>query len=388
MKDYVNNVDGKGHSMSQFAVKVCRDALITGWGGILVDMPDASDAVSVDELERLGLYAYMTYYTAEDIINYNYRTSGRLTELEFVILKEKVNEPKEADRYSFEEKEYYRVLELDDDGFYVQTLYNDKLEVVASVSPKMNGDRFRFIPFAFTSSEDYPSDPMLLDLVNVNLSHYRKSADIENGAHITGVPTPWGQGFDPEVDEKGNPKPFKFGGTEIKYLPSGASLSYLEFNGGGCNLLTALMDKDEERMATLGARIIAQQRKGVEAAETAKIHNAAENSVLAEFANMMSSVLGRMLRIYLSWSTSTDVPQDEVSVKINTDYDVSTMSPQEIATLVSLWQSRGIAKRDLFRNLQEGEVIEADRDFDEMNAEIEEEQGANLSSLLGMNGKQ
>ena len=52
------------------------------------------------------------------------------------------------------------------------------------------------------------------------------------------------------------------------------------------------------------------------------------------------------------------------------------MSAQQITALVALWQSGGIAKRDLFDNLKDGEILSAERDFNEMNAEIDEEQMA------------
>lgn len=64
---------------------------------------------------------------------------------------------------------------------------------------------------------------------------------------------------------------------------------------------------------------------------------------------------------------------DDVEVIINTDYDVATMQPAELTALVSLWQSGGIAKRDLFNNLKNGEILDATRDFEEMQAEIDDE---------------
>ena len=94
----------------------------------------------------------------------------------------------------------------------------------------------------------------------------------------------------------------------------------------------------------------------------------------ASFANNMSQIFSKLLRIYLEWTTGQEIPQEEVKVQINTDYDVSTMSPAELTALVSLWQSGGIAKSDLFKNLKEGEILDADRNLDEMNSEIDEEQ--------------
>ena len=98
----------------------------------------------------------------------------------------------------------------------------------------------------------------------------------------------------------------------------------------------------------------------------------------------MSQIFSRLLRIYLEWSTGADIPQEKVKVQINTDFDVSTMSAQELTTLVALWQSGGMAKSDLFRNLKEGEILDADRNLDEMNAEIDEEQQARMATAMAM----
>lgn len=382
MEKYLDNVDGKGHTLQQFIDMVCKDVLITNWGGVLVDMPRSDNTKSQADVERQGLYAYFTYYKAEAAINFHWETNGRFNSLKYVILKEPTLVRKEG-LYSTEMKDFYRVLEIDESGNYKQTLYNDKLEPVLEAEPKSKKGRFSEIPFDFMSVDTEPSEPLLSDLINVNLSHYRKSADYENGLHWTGVPTPYERGWQPETkyDDKGNEipsTPMKLGGTQFLYFPAGTEqVGYLEFSGSGLSQLSAAMQADEERMAILGARIIAQEKKGVEAAETAKIHNAAENSVLASFANNMSKTFSKLLRIYLEWTTGQEIPQNEVKVQINTDYDVSTMSPTELTALVSLWQSGGIAKSDLFRNLKEGEILDADRNLDEMNAEIDEEQGSN-----------
>lgn len=384
MEKYLENVDGKGHTIQQFIAMCCKDVLTTGWGSVLVDMPQADNVISQADVEKKGLYAYMVFYSAESSTKWKWETDGRFNRLRYVILKE----PTEVDtavEFNTETKDYWRVLQIDrDSNVYRQTLYDDRLEIISDIEPKSKLGAFSEIPFSFLSILTEPDEPILEDLVNVNLSHYRKSADYENGLHWTGVPTPYERGWLPETryDDKGNEipeTPMKLGGTQFLYFPSGTEqVGYLEFSGSGLSQLSEAMQKDEERMAILGARIIAQQKKGVEAAETAKIHNAAENSVLASFANNMSQIFSRLLRIYLEWTTGQDIPQEDVKVHINTDYDVSTMSPAELTALVSLWQSGGIAKSDLFKNLKEGEILDADRNLDEMNAEIDEEQQSRI----------
>lgn len=379
MEKYLENVDGKGHSFAQFVNMVCKDVLITGWGSVLVDMPKSGNTLSQLDVENKGLYAYMVYYKAESCINWDYNIDGRKQKLSYAILKEPMK-VHSVSRYATEVKDYWRVLEIDENGDYRQTLYNDKIEKIFEINPKSKRGTFKELPFSFMSVSDYPQEPMMLDLINVNMSHFRKSADYENGLHWTGVPTPYERGWLPETkyDDKGNEvaqEPMKLGGTQFLYFPPGTEqVGYLEFSGSGLSQLSQAMENDEERMAILGARIIAHEKKGVEAAETAKIHNAAENSVLAEFANNMSYQFEKLLRIYLEWTTGQEILQENVRVSINTDFDVATMSPAELTALVSLWQSGGIAKTTLFKNLKEGEIIDADRTFEDEQTEIDEEQ--------------
>lgn len=390
MEKYLDNVDGKGHTLQQFIDMVCKDVLTTNWGSILVDMPESSDVKSQADFEKQGLYAYMVYYKAEASIKWKWETEGRTQQLRYVILKEPTVVDGEGE-YNTVIKDYYRILEIDrETGNYKQTLYDDKLNIIKEIEPRMKNGTFKELPFSFMATNGEPEEPLLSDLINVNISHYRKSADYENGLHWTGVPTPYERGWMPETkyDEKGNEipaTPMKLGGTQFLYFPQGTEqVGYLEFSGSGCAQIANAMADDKESMAILGARIIANQKKGVEAAETAKIHNAAENSVLASFANNMSQIFSRLLRVYLEWSTGTQIPQENVKVQINTDYDISTMSAQELTALVSLWQSGGIAKSDLFRNLKEGEILDSERNLDEMNAEIDEEQQARMDAAMQM----
>ncbi|MCM1234177.1 MAG: DUF4055 domain-containing protein, partial [Ruminococcus flavefaciens] len=355
LERYLENVDGQGHSFNQFVSFCVREKLITNWGGVLVDAPKMESIVSQAEFERRNLSPYLIYYSAENIINWHFGNDGRQQKLEYVIFKETLEERTTA--YATEAKDYYRVCDLDEDGYYRQTFFNDKDEIISQVYPSSKKGKYREIPFYFLSSSNNPDTPLLNDLINVNLSHYRKSADYENGLHWTGIPTPWVQGVEVEEQNGKSTEPLKLGGCTALYLPSGASMHYLEFSGSGCAQIATAMKDDEDRMAILGARIISQERNGVEAAETAKIHRAGENSVLAEIAINMSIVFKKLLKIYLDWTTGQDIPQDEIDVQINTDYDVATMNPSELTALVSLWQSGGIAKSDLFRNLKDGEIL-------------------------------
>ena len=122
LEKYLENVDGKGHSLNQFGNKCVKDVLITGWGGVLVDMPHAENVVSQRDFENSNLYAYMTYYKAESIIKWRWANDGRKQYLKYVVFKEDVEV--DSAEYETQLKSYFRLCEIDEDGFYRQTLWN------------------------------------------------------------------------------------------------------------------------------------------------------------------------------------------------------------------------------------------------------------------------
>lgn len=390
MKQYLENVDGKGHSFEQFASDVVYQTLITSWGGILIDAPNVQENLSKADAEKLGIYPFLSYVNEQSLYSWHYDDMARVKTLTRVGIHTRKEYPT-SDPFTFEEKDEYKLLLLDENGNYKQVIKVDGVSV-SEIYPTKGGKEIKHLPF-FTVPNTEPENPIIKDLANENLAWYRKSADLENGGHWTGVPTAYILGYEPEIqyDNEGREKardPIYLGGSSILCLPTGTQIGYLEYQGAGLSQLRQMMLDDEDRMAILGARIISAERKGVEAVETARIHRSGENSVLATFANNMSIIFEKVLKEYLEWITETEISLDEIKVHINTDYDVSKMSSQEVTTIVSAWQSGLISKRVAFEQLREGEIIPSDMKFEEqeeiISAEKEEQLQQSLQTQIAM----
>lgn len=381
MMQYLLNVDGRGTNIHQFIANSAYYALRDGFGSVLIDAPNADNIKTKKEAEENGILPYLTYFEAKDMFNWHYGEIGRNRTLDKACLHECI-EVQNCDDYTYILRDRYKQLSLEEGSYHVR-VHNHEGAVIADYEPKKSGRTFNRIQL-YTMPSMEPEKPLLIDLVNLNLAWYRKSADLENGAHWTGVPTPYVLGYEPEIeyDENGNEKsrkPIYLGGSTMLTFPQGVTnIGYLEFAGSGLTQLQNMMASDEERMAILGARIISAERKGVEAAETARIHRAGENSVIATFANNLSAIFKNILVSYLGWCSESDINPDDVSVHINTDYDVSQMDSGRLTALVSLWQSGGISKKILFNNFKEGEVIPSEYTFDAMEDEIAEEKESSL----------
>lgn len=227
------------------------------------------------------------------------------------------------------------------------------------IVPSMWGRRLlRRIPFTFFNPCDTkprPVKPPLMDLAILNLSHYRNSADYEHGLHFTGLPQPWAAGFD-------------FGNTELFIGSSAAWVSkepnaragYLEFSGAGLTAIREAMEEKKREAAVLGARILEEQREGIEAAETVKLRHAGEQSVLARISMAVSEGLSQDLEWILDWIAYRN-PKENGSIELNKDFNLVGISPQMLIALMQALQAGHISWDTWYWNLKRGEVIPAER---------------------------
>ena len=120
-------------------------------------------------------------------------------------------------------------------------------------------------------------------------------------------------------------------------------------------------------MATLGARILAPERKVSETAQAAAIHQAGENSVLASIAQSISIGLTHCMEWMANWA---GVP-GPISVEINRVYLPNSLTYQDVQALVQSWQAGAISHETLFSNLVKGDVIASDVSFQDEMERIE-----------------
>jgi hypothetical protein len=356
---YLDDVTGHDCSLSEFAGEVLEEVLVTGFGGILVEHSPMAQAVTLAQAQALGARPYLALFDADSIINWR-KDGKRLTQL---ILEEE--EYIAISEFEGEEQCFYRVLDLDEMGNYRQRKFIEKdkhfVQVGDDIYPLMNGANLKEIPFYFLGDAD--ELPLLIDLVDLNISHYLSTADIENGAHFTAIPQPWLAGV-----QLPDGVTLSVGGVNAWVFPDPqAKAQYLEFSGQGLGSLERRLELKEKQMASLGARMLSDTVVA-ETATGASLRSTGEFSVLAQLSDRVGKVLSRACSFMHQWA---GLP--EVVIKLNTDYLPAKMTPQELQALVGAWQAGGISSMTLFNNLQQGELIAAEVTFEDEQANILEQ---------------
>lgn len=368
----LDDVTLSGTPLTLFLGEVCYEALGLGRLGILVDYPPVEAATTLADARQLKLQPTLQLYHAESIINWKCQHVGTAYVLTLLVLKERDAVVKDEFQDTYEDR--YRVLDLDPAGDYRVRVFKldaagQALQVGVDVYPLMASKKLRYIPFTFLGPDGTrpdPEEPPLLDLVDLNLSHYRTTADLEHGAHYTGLPTPWISGYVEQLSADGKPMKLYIGGSTAWVFPDPqAKAQYLEFTGQGLQALVDRLDVKEKQMAVLGARMLEPRVKGVESAETAAIHRKGEESLLAAQSQAISLGVTQALRWFVDWAGADSA---EVAVTLTTDFYPLSMTPQMLTALIAGWQAGAYSDQTLFSNLQAAEVIAEDVTLEEEQA--------------------
>lgn len=377
LEDYLADMTLTGCSFNEYAEDKTREVLSVYRVGVLVEYPAITEKpVSLAQASAQNLRPYCTTYKAETITNWRVARVNNVMQPIMISLKEEAIEYKDA--FESEEIEQYRVLLLTEIG-YIQQIYrkNDKNEWVQfgdDIVPLMNNKPLSYIPFVFFGANNNGHEldvPPLYDLVSLNLSHYRTSADLEHGAHFTGLPTAVISGYQPATNDQGVvTEKFSIGSSTAWVFPQpDAKAFYLEFTGQGLDSLVSLKKEKEQAMAALGARMLAPEKQGVEAGNTVRMRHSGEGAVLSSIVNNVSAGMKRILEIMAEWSGVSG----EITVELNKDFIESTLTAQEILAYVQAWQAGALPKIELFHNLKNGEAIRAETTFDQYQTDLETE---------------
>ena len=354
--EYLNeNADSKGNSLRDLAKKAATEAMISPRSGILVARPSTPEGSSIADVEAQNLRPKLLSYKFEDIINWDYEVINNVEKLSLVVLCELTTK---RDGFKVDVEKQYRVLELIE-GVYHQSLYNDAGAQIEGVLPvTINGSNSDIIPFYFVEV-GAEGKSIINDLVDMNFHHYQVSADYNSKNHFSSFTIYYETGADSSQNMlMGN-------GVKWSNRSSDATFGILQPDGNADALRISLQD-DEQRMAALGAEALKPRSSGAESAEAKSLDQVAQNSTTADVAITISEALTKALNFASMWMGSTE----EAVYQLNTDYNPTGMSGQDLTAMVSAYQGGAISYDTLYENLQRGEIASVERTADEERAMI------------------
>lgn len=367
--DYLlENANGNGLHLDQMIKDAASDTLLTGRYGLLVDYPQTEEGLTQAQVSTAGLQASLLAYPAESVINWRCEVLNGVKQLTMVVLQEPRIEPLDSDPFEVEHCMYHRVLLLVE-GVYTQRLYDENNKLVSDdiVPRKSNGSTWDVIPFEFIGSvnNDETSDKApLYDIAEVNIAHYRNSADYEESSFIVGQPTPVIAGLTQSWADDNFSDGIELGSRSGLLLPLDANASLLQ--AAPNQMPERGMELKEDQMVKIGTRII-QDSTGSETAEAAKIRFAGQNSKLGSLIVNVEQGFKKAL----SWLGEFMGGEGDITLDINKEFYDATIDPQMLAQAMVL-QDRGIiGKTDIRDLLRKGNILDAERTDQEIDSDAQ-----------------
>lgn len=377
LENLLDDVTMSGVSFSNFAQDVTLEDLEVARVGVLVDFPmqtfnaDGSPMTQA-QADAQGLRPSMALYKTENIINWRFEFVNNHRVLTQVRLAEKKFEIK--NEFESNEIDVIRVLDLFENKYRVRIFKEESGEQIGwDIYPLMNGISLNYIPFYFIGPDGGEGDidePILIDLVDLNIKHFQVSADYEHGCHMTALPTPVIIGADSEIDGEGKPlqKSYYIGSTVAWLLPMGADAKFLEFTGQGMSAIKENLDRKESQMAAIGARMLTPEKAGVEAADTVAMRHSGEHSILAAVSIAVSEGLTKALKTFAEWAGHAS---EEIKFEINRDFMPFPLTPQAMTALLATVQSGNMSQEAFFDLLKRGDLHDAELTFEDEQARID-----------------
>lgn len=337
LKYLLTNADGAGIGLIQQSQDALKETDSIGRGGLLVDAPETAAATRAEQ-NAGRLNPRILFYSAENIINWRTTQFGSTKVITMIVLREEYDYQNTANEFDWLTGELYRVLEIVD-GVYQQRLF--KFDSAGSqtgdfelIEPNISGKRLDYIPFAFIGAEnnDYSVDcPPIDSLADVNIGHFRNSADVEESSFICSQPTLMVYPGKMSVAQfkEANPNGLRLGSR------SGHNLG----EGGGAELLQALpstlaselMRTKEEQAVKIGAQLITPTIQVT--AEAARLQRGADTSIMANVANNVSMAYEQAIK-WCGAMLGLNVTDDDVTFELNTEFFLQQMTAQDRAAWI------------------------------------------------------
>ncbi|MDP9590592.1 UNVERIFIED_ORG: hypothetical protein J2W19_003156 [Shinella zoogloeoides] len=273
--------------------------------------------------------------------------------------------------FRWEPEQRFRVLEMKDGTYTVQTYSGTERTPGDEVMPAGRGNaKLAEIPFVVIGARDLSLAPELPPLLGVGRSAvalYQLSADYRWQLFMTGqetlvvingdAPSAVGAGAVIAIKQGDN-----VGTPDVKYVgPAGTGIAAHR---------VAIQD-ERQNAAQSGARLFnSAESKTAESGDALRIRFAAETATLTSIALASAQGLEKALRHV---AVMIGQSPDAVTVKPNLSFVDATLTPEQAASLVSLWQNSAIAYETLYENLQRGEITSAERTFEDELKLIDEE---------------
>lgn len=371
----IKNIDLLNNNLNEYVAQIPLEVLKQGFCATIVDYSD--------NLKR----PYFIFIKPEEFVMFQISNTRGYPEISKFIytVNEEVEDPEDEFKLKINKvhyvwdlyegqarvRKYQRVQPTKDQNNFTRAKdkgeYQD--ELVSTTTMVMNGKPLDKLPIVIHGKEtnNYTIDKSVLqDVSDLNINIFNRVVDQVEVLHMTALPTPYITGADAEDPNA----PKTIGSNKIWFLENPDSqVGLLEFSGKSYEAHAAYIEDLKEAMAVSGAQILKQGGISRETATSVLIRTNQETAIITNIVQNISSQVEEVLKIYYEWEKKD---ASKLVYKLNSDFASVDMEPNAQIALIRSWLDGAISHKTVFNKLKEGEIIDANKTFEQELKEIKE----------------
>ena len=346
--ELAKDIDGIGSSINEYARRALVSSLTYGHSAILIDYPAAANAMNLAEERAMGRRPYFVHIDAPQI--WGWRKEPGTNRLLQVRIHDYDVRP--LNEFGEEQVEEMRVIYPGRYDLY--TLGRSTETVSLDETGGYSLDEIPLVPIYSNRRDVLISQPPLLDIANLNITHYQRQADLIHALHIAAMPTLVLEGWD---DTTGSAT---MGVNYAIAMQPGNKAYYVQADATSFDAQMQELQSLEGQMSTLGVTKLFGQKFVAESAEAKRIDQAQSNSVLSIISQELESCLNQAFAFAAQY-----VGIEPPEIKIDRDFDYYRLIGQDISVLAQLNQMGKISDEMLLEVLRRGEILPDDTNIEE-----------------------
>lgn len=350
----LRSITKDGQSLRSFTRRAAKEVIHMGRYGVLVDMP------------KDGGTPYLTGYVTEAILDWTTEMIGDREELTEVLLMEAKLQPNSAQRNAVTRGYGIRIRALRlINGVYQQHVYDSLATEVYPdlnripneiVTPTNRGTPLKSIPFKVFGTDSNSPDierSSMLDIAQMNISHYRSYAHLEHGRWYTATPVYWASKATSERTGE-----YTLGASVVWELSAGESAGVIEFNGNGLKFLENAIATKEAHISTLGGRVIGVTTSSVsESDNQVAMKDRNEQALLLNVALSLDEGFTEVLKWWATWQDVKIPEADQISIEFNKDFMLKDAAAREFRAIQQMYDDGLLPIDVVYDYLKRAEVI-------------------------------
>nr|WP_281418744.1 DUF4055 domain-containing protein [Rhizobium rosettiformans] len=194
----------------------------------------------------------------------------------------------------------------------------------------------------------------MLDIAQMNISHFRSYAHLEHGRFYTGLPVYYvskGQG-----EGKGE---YTIGASVVWEVGPGESAGIIEFNGNGLKFLENAISTKEQHISTLGGRLIGtgSSSGASESDNQANMKDRNEQALLLNVSMALDEGFTQVMQWWASWQDVKNSDAEEISIEFNKDFMLKDAAAREFRAIQQMYNDGILPIEVVYDYLKKAEVI-------------------------------